>query len=233
MLQALLFDCDGVLAETECDGHRVAFNQAFANTGLDLEWTVERYGELLSTAGGKERLRRHFDDTTWPVEALDHDAFLRDLHGLKTTLFMDLIGATGMAPRPGLVTLMDEAIAAGITLAVCSTGTISAVQAVLVGVAGPARAAHFTLFAGDMAAAKKPDPAVYLLALDSLGLDPARSVAIEDSAIGLNAARAAAIACIVTPSFYTAHEDFTGAARVVEDLEAIRLVDCVAVLDGS
>lgn len=230
MMQALIFDCDGVLAETERDGHRIAFNRAFAAKGLDLEWTVERYGKLLSTAGGKERLRRHFDETGWPDQ--DRDACIRDLHGLKTTLFKELIGAAGIAPRPGVPRLMDEAITAGITLSVCSTADEGAVTAVLDCAAGPDRAAHFSIFAGDMAAAKKPDPAVYLLARDTLGLDPARTVVIEDSAIGLQAATAAGMACIVTPSFYTAADDFTGAARVVADLSAVRLADCAAILGG-
>ncbi len=230
MMQALLFDCDGVLADTEHDGHRVAFNQAFAAKGLDLEWTVGRYGELLPVAGGKERLRRHFDETAWPEP--DRDAFIRGLHGLKTKLFMDLIGAGGIPPRPGVLGLVDEAIAAGIALAVCSTAAEDAVGAVVDSLLGADRAAHFSIFAGDMAEAKKPDPAVYLLARDSLGLDPALTVVIEDSAIGLQAALKAGMACIVTPSFYTAGEDFTGAVRVAPDLENVQLADCAAVLGG-
>ena len=68
MLQALIFDCDGVLVDTELDGHRVSFNQAFREAGLQTEWSAERYGELLLTAGGKERMRRHFDETGWPAD---------------------------------------------------------------------------------------------------------------------------------------------------------------------
>ncbi len=236
MMQALIFDCDGVLADTERDGHMIAFNQAFATKGLDLEWTVERYGELLSTAGGKERLRRHFLETAWPlpdsVPEPERDNFIRDLHGLKTELFMDLIGAWEIPPRPGVLRLVDEAIDAGIALAVCSTAAEGAVKVVVDFLLSADRAAYFSIFAGDMAQAKKPDPAIYLLARDSLGLDPARTVVIEDSAIGLQAAVAAGMACIVTPSFYTATDDFTGAVRVVPDLENVRLADCAAVLGG-
>ncbi len=130
---------------------------------------------------------------------------------------------------PGLV---DEAIAAGIALAVCSTAAEGAVRAVVDSLLGAGRAEAFSIFAGDMVAAKKPDPAIYLLARDSLGLDPARTVVIEDSAIGLQAALEAGMACIVTPAFYTATEDFTGAARVVPDLSNVRLADCAAVLGG-
>ncbi len=240
MLQALIFDCDGVLAETERDGHRLAFNRAFAAKRLDLEWPVGRYGELLTTAGGKERLRRHFDETAWPAPVADpgpdRDAFIRDLHGLKTGLFMDLIGVGKIPPRPGVLRLVDEAIGAGIRLSVCSTADMGAVKAVVDSLLGPDRAPHFSIFAGDMAAARKPDPAVYLLARDGLGLDAALTVVIEDSAIGLQAALAAGMTCIVTPSFYTAAEDFTGAARVVADLDEgnIRLADCAALLgDGD
>jgi len=96
-LQALLFDCDGVLVDTERDGHRVAFNEAFAEKGLPVAWSVERYGELLSTAGGKERMRRHFDETEWPVPQMERDALIKELHRTKTDLFMALI-AEGTLP---------------------------------------------------------------------------------------------------------------------------------------
>ena len=232
-MEALIFDCDGVLADTERDGHRVAFNQAFATRERDLGWTVERYGELLSTGGGKERLRRHFDETGWPEGTSDQNEFILDLHANKTKLFMELIEAGDIPSRPGVARLAVEALDAGLPLAVCSTAAEAAVKAVVISVFGPETAARFSIFAGDMAAAKKPDPAVYNLAKETLGLNPALTVVIEDSAIGLEAAVAAGMACIVTPSFYTAGEDFTGAALIVDDLANISLSDCAVVLDGS
>lgn len=227
-MQALIFDCDGVLVDTERDGHRVAFNKAFANKGLAENWSVERYGELLHTAGGKERMRRHFEETEWPVPLADRDEFIKGLHKAKTDLFMDLILEGELPLRPGIARVVDEAIAAGVTLAVCSTSNERAVQSVVDVLLGPDRSKHITVFAGDVVAAKKPDPAVYQLALEKLNLDSMKCVVVEDSHIGMTAALGAGIRCIVTKSSYTRNEDFSGASSIVDDLGAIYLKD----LDG-
>ncbi|MFK8033318.1 MAG: HAD family hydrolase [Hyphomicrobiales bacterium] len=227
-MQALIFDCDGVLVDTERDGHRVAFNKAFANKGLAENWSVERYGELLHTAGGKERMRRHFEETEWPVPVADRDEFIKGLHKAKTDLFMDLILEGELPLRPGIDRVVDEAIAAGVTLAVCSTSNERAVQSVVDVLLGPDRSKHITVFAGDVVAAKKPDPAVYQLALEKLNLDSMKCVVVEDSHIGMTAALGAGIRCIVTKSSYTRNEDFSGASSIVDDLGAIYLKD----LDG-
>lgn len=233
MMQALIFDCDGVLVDTERDGHRVAFNQAFAAVGLATEWSVARYGELLTTAGGKERMIRHFDETGWPVAVEKREALIKDLHKHKTDLFMRIIESGDLPLRPGIARIVDEAIAAGLKLAVCSTSNERAVQAVVDVLLGPARAQHMPVFAGDMVAKKKPDPGIYLLAKDRLGLDPACCVVIEDSDNGLRAAKAAGMRCLVTMSSYTAGEDFAQADRVVADLDGpprITLTDCRALV---
>ncbi len=217
-MQALIFDCDGVLVDTERDGHRVAFNKAFSATGLRVHWSVERYGELLATAGGKERMARHFDETIWPVPKAERDGFIKNLHRLKTDMFMELIRNGELPLRPGIARIIDEAIGAGVKLAVCSTSNKSAVQAVVEFLLGAQRANHITVFAGDVVAAKKPDPAIYNLALNELCLDPDKCVAVEDSNNGLRAALGANLRCIVTISSYSKNEDFTGASRVVSDL---------------
>jgi HAD superfamily hydrolase (TIGR01509 family) len=219
MLQALIFDCDGVLVDTELDGHRVSFNQAFREAGLTTEWSAERYGELLLTAGGKERMRRHFDETGWPSGHDDRDALIAELHKLKTNIFMDLISTGKLPLRPGIARIVDEAIAAGITLAVCSTSNERAVQAVVDVMLGSARSAKITVFAGDVVAKKKPAPDVYDLAADTLSLKPANCMVIEDSNNGLRAAKAAGMRCIVTKSTYTTDEDFTLADKVVDNLD--------------
>lgn len=224
-MQALIFDCDGVLVDTERDGHRVAFNKAFADQCLTENWSVERYGELLHTAGGKERMRRHFDETQWPVPEDERDAFIKALHKSKTDLFMGLILEGELPLRPGIARTVDEAIAAGVTLAVCSTSNERAVQSVVDVLLGPDRSKHITVFAGDVVAAKKPDPAVYQLALKELNLDPTKCVVVEDSHIGMTAALGAGIRCLVTKSSYTKNEDFTGASSVVDDLGTIYLRD--------
>ena len=226
-MQALIFDCDGVLVDTERDGHRIAFNRAFAELGLGTEWSVERYGELLTTAGGKERMLRHFEEKGWPPSVSDRDGTIKNLHLRKTDIFMKLIEGGELPLRPGVKRMVDEAIAAGIALAVCSTSNERAVQAVVDVMLGQARARHVRVFAGDVVPRKKPDPAIYNLAAEKLALDPARCVVIEDSRNGLRAAKAARMKCIVTKSLYTEEEDFTGADLVVGDLdEGVTLVTC-------
>ena len=217
-MQALIFDCDGVLVDTERDGHRVAFNAAFKAIGWETEWSVERYGELLTTAGGKERMRRHFDEKGWPVPAAERDAAIAALHKLKTNLFMELIESSALPLRTGVARIVDEAISAKLKIAVCSTSNERAVQAVVDKMLGAKRSQHIKVFAGDIVARKKPDPAIYNLAAHDLGLDPKKCVVVEDSNNGLRAAKAANMNCIVTISSYTADEDFKLADRVVPEL---------------
>jgi HAD superfamily hydrolase (TIGR01509 family) len=234
VLQALIFDCDGVLVDTELDGHRVSFNQAFKKAGLQTEWNAVRYGELLSTAGGKERMRRHFDEMGWPEGHLDHDALIAQLHKLKTNIFMDLISTGKLPLRPGVQRIVDEAIAGGVTLAVCSTSNERAVQAVVDVMLGQMRSAKITVFAGDVVAAKKPAPDIYNLAAKTLNLAPQHCMVIEDSNNGLQAAKAAGMCCIVTKSTYTNDEDFSAADKVVNTLDdGVDLKLCAEIIGGT
>ena len=218
MMQALIFDCDGVLVDTERDGHRVAFNETFLQLGWPTQWSVERYGQLLTTAGGKERTRRHFDDSGWPFVEAERDAKIAESHAVKTDLFMKLIESGKLPLRPGIKRIVDEAIATGLKIAVCSTSNERAVQTVVDVMLGHERSKHITVFAGDVVAKKKPAPDIYLLAAKQLNLDPPKCVVIEDSNNGLRAAKAAGMKCVVTISSYTADEDFALADRVVSDL---------------
>lgn len=218
-MKALIFDCDGVLVDTERDGHRVAFNRAFAALGLDTEWSVDYYGELLKVAGGKERMRHHFDTRGWPAAAgNDPDAFIADLHKRKTAIFTDIIGRGGLPLRPGIMRIVDEALAAGIRLGVCTTSAAQSVSGVL-DLLGPDRKARFEfVLAGDVVSKKKPDPEIYELAKATLGLPARECVVIEDSRNGLLAALGAGLPCLITTSTYTTNEDFSGAIRVVPEL---------------
>lgn len=218
-MQALIFDCDGVLVDTERDGHRVAFNKAFAAKGLSDNWSVDRYHDLLLTAGGKERMKRHFDESAWPVSNEAREDFIKDLHRLKTDIFMELIEEGQLPLRPGISRIMNEAIDAGVTLAVCSTSNERAVQSIVDKLLGDRVSANITVFAGDMVKAKKPDPAIYLLALSQLSLDRDKCVVVEDSNIGLTSARAAGIRCLVTKSSYTENEDFSAAQAIVPNMD--------------
>jgi HAD superfamily hydrolase (TIGR01509 family) len=220
-LEAILWDMDGVLADTERDGHRPAFNQAFAENKLDCVWDVERYGKLLEVGGGKERMTAHWNEVGWPEsipEGEARQAKVMELHLRKTDVFMDLISQGDIPLRPGVLRVIDDAIAAGLKLAVCSTSNEKAVTNLVKTLMGPERAAKFQIFAGDMVKNKKPAPDVYNMAVEKMGLDKSKCVIVEDSGIGLGAAKAAGISCIVTKSSYTAGEDFTGADMIVDEL---------------
>lgn len=218
--EALLFDCDGVLVDTERDGHRISFNEAFQEKGLNVSWDVELYGELLKTGGGKERMTAYFNKTGWPDAAPSTEGerkeFIASLHKRKTELFMSLIEKRLLPLRPGVARLIDEALAEGVKVAVCSTSNEKAVSAIVQGLLGSERAQEMSIFAGDIVPRKKPDPAIYILAATTLGVNASRCVVIEDSAIGLAAAKAAGMKCIVTKSGYTAEEEFDKADAIFD-----------------
>ena len=219
MLKALIFDCDGVLVDTERDAHRPGFNRAFAEHGIDAEWSVELYAKLLLTAGGKERMVVYFDEFGWPegsdtVEAKKE--LILALHQTKTGITSDIVAE--LPVRPGVLRIIDEARAAGVRLGVCTTSNPKFIDAVLDLFGAERKAAFEFVHAGDVVAKKKPAPDIYLLALETLGLPASECVVVEDSRNGLLAATGAGIATLVTKSTYTAEEDFTEAARVVSEL---------------
>ena len=219
-LEALIFDVDGTLADNERDGHRVAFNQAFAEAGLNWEWDVPTYDRLLEVFGGKERLRfyiEHDHPDFNPPGGLD--TFVRNLHREKTRCYTELLKSGALPLRCGVERLLREARAEGLRLAVASTTTPENVTVLLEQTVGPDAVAWFDVIAaGDMAERKKPAPDVYLLALDLLGLDPANCLALEDTEAGLASARAAGLGTLITVNGATRHQDFTGALLVVDQL---------------
>ena len=211
-MPALIFDCDGVLADTERDGHRPAFNQAFAEAGLPWTWSEEEYGERLKIGGGKERIASMFPDADAQAERI------AALHKRKTAIYKEIVRSGRLPGRPGVARVVGEALDAGWTLAVASTSAEESVRAVLEHVVGAETAARFAVFAGDIVPAKKPDPAIYRLALDELGVAPADAIVVEDSRNGLLAAVGAGLRCVVTPSSYTTGEDMREAVLVVTSL---------------
>jgi HAD superfamily hydrolase (TIGR01509 family) len=220
---ALIFDCDGVLADIERDGHRPAFNETFEAVGVPVRWSVEEYAEKLRIGGGKERMASLLTDdfvraNHLPADPAGQRELLADWHRRKTARYKEIVHAGRLPARSGIARIVDEAITAGWTLAVASTSAEDSVRAVLEHAVGEANAARFAVFAGDIVAAKKPDPAVYLLALDQLGISAADGIVIEDSRNGLLAAVGAGLRCVVTVSGYTAQEDMREAVLVVSSL---------------
>lgn len=219
-LKALLFDVDGTLADTERDGHRVAFNRAFADAGLDWHWDEPLYGELLAITGGKERIR-HYLALHRPDEDLpaDLDGLIADLHAAKTRHYTDLL-ATGAIPlRPGVERLLREARDAGLRLGVATTTTPANVTALLESTLGPESLDWFEIIAaGDIVPAKKPAPDIYHYALEHMGLEPDEALAFEDSANGVRSSAGASLPTVVTVNDYTRDHDFTGAVTVLDSL---------------
>ncbi|MBC3761027.1 HAD-IA family hydrolase [Quadrisphaera oryzae] len=222
--RALVFDCDGVLADTERDGHLPAFNATFAEVGLPVQWSEDDYAEKLRIGGGKERMAslltpEFVQANGLPTDADGQKALLADLHRRKTARYTEAVARGDLPARPGVARLVEEAAAAGWALAVASTSAEASVRAVLEHAVGAERARDVAVFAGDVVPAKKPDPAIYALAVRELGVDADRVVVVEDSRNGMRAALGAGLRCVVTTSSYTAEEDFTGAALVVPDLD--------------
>ena len=222
-MPTLIFDCDGVLADTERYGHLPAFNQTFREFGVPVQWTDEEYASRVLIGGGKERMASLLTpdfvaELGLPTDLRGQEDLIAQWHRRKTEIYTALVAEGRMPARPGISRIVTEAIGAGFTLAVASTSAETSVRAVLGHAVGADAAAFFRVFAGDIVAAKKPAPDIYLLALRELGLVPGEVVVIEDSANGLRAALAAGLATVVTVSSYTREEDFTGADLVISSL---------------
>jgi len=210
--EALIFDVDGTLAETE-ELHRRAFNESFAAAGLDWHWTRATYHGLLKTTGGKERIARFLHDSG-AVATVG----IADLHADKTARYGALMAAGQIVLRPGIAGLLAEARAAGLRLAVATTTSAPNVEALCRAVFGkPALEVFDVIACGDMVAAKKPAPDVYLRALADLNLAAPQAIAFEDSRNGLLSAKAAGLRCCVSPGTYTVGEDFAGADLVTDE----------------
>ena len=220
MLQALIFDVDGTLADTERHGHRAAFNQAFASFGLDWHWSEELYGELLAVTGGKERIRFYLQQNARRErDRADLDRFIAAIHAQKTKNYVDLLERSAIPLRSGVKRLLLEARARGLRLAIATTTTPQNVCALLGSTLGPDGSAWFEVIgAGDIVPRKKPAPDIYHYVLRQLGLEAAACVAFEDSANGLLAARGAGLETIITRNGYTEADDFDGAALVLDRL---------------
>ncbi len=226
MNRALIFDCDGVLADTEQFGHLPAFNQMWKELGVPWAWTVEEYGQKLKISGGKERMSVLFQEPAFrkaypgaPATAEGQKEMVAAWHKRKSALYKELINAGKIPPRSGVKRLAEEALTRGWTLAVASTSAPDSVGVVLRHAMGEETAGRFAcVLAGDCVKAKKPAPDIYLLAAEKLAIAPAQCVVLEDSSNGVEAAASAGMKCVVTVSGYTGEEDFSKAAIVVSCL---------------
>jgi HAD superfamily hydrolase (TIGR01509 family) len=217
-IKAIFFDMDGVIIDTEKDGHRVAFNETFRDFGYKVEWDVEKYHELLQIAGGKERMRHYLHTEGFGVEIKpeEEDELIKELHRRKTALFVDLIESGKLPLRSGVKRIMQEANQAGLLLGICTTSNERSAHTV----------AYQTLkdikfdfvLAGDIVSKKKPDPEIYLLALEKAAVRQDEAVVIEDSRNGVLAAKAAGIPVLATTNDYTEREDLSLADLVVTSL---------------
>lgn len=222
-LQALIFDVDGTLAETE-SAHLEAFNRAFAELGMDWVWTDEMYIDLLDVSGGKERILRYWQQLDPALDAQAVQGQIDQIHARKTTIYENLVNSGRVSLRPGVLALIHEARQAGLKLAIATTTTPVNIAALLGGPLGENWREHFAAI-GDAATAplKKPHPQVYLQVLAELDLPAHACLVIEDSSNGLRAATAAGLATLITTNRYTLHHDFGDALRVVPDLRQVTL----------
>ncbi len=216
-LGALLFDVDGTLADTERDGHRVAFNRAFADAGLDWHWSEELYGKLLAVTGGKERIALYLEQYNTSFEAPgDLKAFIAGLHKAKTSHFTRMLSEGRIPLRPGVRRLINEARAAGLKLAVATTTTPENVTALLENALEPGATEWFDVIAaGDVVPKKKPAPDIYLHAMERLGIAPEQCIAFEDSHNGVLSSSSAGLKTIVAVNGYTRDETFDAAVVVL------------------
>jgi HAD superfamily hydrolase (TIGR01509 family) len=214
-IKAIFFDQDGVIIDTERDGHRVSFNETFKEFGFGVDWDVEYYHELLQVGGGKERMKHHLHTRGFgkEVKPEEEDELIKAMHKRKTTMFIELIESGKLPLRPGIHRFMQEGMQAGLTLAVCTTSNERAAHAIAYNILNDV---HFDfVLAGDMVSKKKPDPEIYNTALSKTGLKPEECLVIEDSRNGVLAAKAAGMYVVATTNHYTEKEDLSDADLIV------------------
>ncbi len=223
-IKAVLFDQDGVIIDTERDGHRVSFNMTFKEFGYNFEWGVDEYHQLLQIAGGKERMKHYLHTRGFGalVKPEEEEDLIKRLHKRKTALFVELIASGALPLRPGIKRFMQEAMAAGLKIGVCTTSNEEAAKTLTTQILKDIK--FEIVLAGDIVKKKKPDPEIYNLALAKTGLKPTECLVIEDSRNGVLAAKAAGMFVVATTNLYTEKEDLH---------EADVIVTCLGDPDGE
>jgi HAD superfamily hydrolase (TIGR01509 family) len=219
-LKALLFDVDGTLADTERDGHRVAFNKAFAEAGLKWDWTVELYEKLLAVTGGKERIR-YFIENFLNDSSFNQNIpeFAAKMHKRKTHFYLEMLQQGEIPLRSGVERLLNECREAGFRMGIATTTTPANVTYLLTSTLGKDSIKWFEVIAaGDVVPAKKPAPDIYEYAMEQMGIAPEEALAFEDSDNGVRSSLAANLITIVTTNGYTRNHDFSKAALVLDQM---------------
>lgn len=219
-LKALLFDVDGTLSDTERDGHRVAFNQAFKEYDLDWHWSIDTYGELLAVTGGKERMKFFAENYLSPDELPDNlEQIIPELHQAKTRHYTELLAGGAIPLRPGVERLIHEARQRGFRMAIVTTTTPENVTALLTHTLGAESIAWFEVIAaGDIVPAKKPAPDIYSYAMDEMKLKADECIAFEDSENGIKSSTGANLTTVITINDYTRDHDFSAACIVLDQM---------------
>jgi HAD superfamily hydrolase (TIGR01509 family) len=214
-IKVVFFDQDGVIIDTERDGHRVSFNMTFKDFGFSDEWSVDYYHELLQVAGGKERMKHHLQTKGFskPVPADQVEELIKEMHKRKTAIFVELIETGKLPLRPGIHRFMKEAMAAGLKIGVCTTSNEQAARAITEKILSDIK--FDIVLAGDVVSKKKPDPEIYNLALTRTGLKPDEVFVVEDSKNGVLAAKSAGTHVVVTTNYYTEKEDVSSGDIIV------------------
>ena len=217
-IKAFIFDQDGVIIDTEKDGHRVAFNETFKAFGYDFDWQDDEYHELLQISGGKERMRHYLHTQGFGVEVRpeDEDELIKTLHKYKTESFIALLEGGKLPLRAGIKRLMQEIKREGLILGVCTTSNQRSAHTVAFQILKDIK--FDFILAGDVVANKKPDPEIYNLALSETDLKPEECIVIEDSQNGVIAAHEAGMHIVATTNYYTAREDLHLANIIVTSL---------------